>query len=95
MRNAMPRTAIEDNKRMSLRISPDVKSKLVRAAALRNADLTNFVTQAALREAEDVIQASERIRLTEQSYQRALELIENPPMPNSKLIAAAKVLPKD
>lgn len=89
----MPRAAVDDNKRMNLRISPEVKAKLVRAAALRNADLTNFVTQAALREADAVIEASERIRLSERDYRRVLELLENPPGPNAKLIAAAKALP--
>jgi uncharacterized protein (DUF1778 family) len=89
----MPRSAVEDNKRMSLRVMPDAKAKLVRAANLKNTDLTNFVTQAALREAEAVIQADERIRLSDQGYRRLLELIENPPAPNAKLIAAAKALP--
>jgi uncharacterized protein (DUF1778 family) len=89
----MPRAAVDDNKRMNLRISPEAKAKLVRAAALRNADLTNFVTQAALREADAVIEAAERIRLSERDYRRVLELLENPPAPNAKLIAAAKALP--
>lgn len=89
----MPRAAVDDNKRMNLRISPDAKAKLVRAAALRNADLTNFVTQAALREADAVIEAAERIRLSECDYRRVLELLENPPAPNAKLIAAARALP--
>jgi uncharacterized protein (DUF1778 family) len=43
----MPEAAVDDNKRMNLRLSPEAKAKLVRAAALRNTDLTNFVTQAA------------------------------------------------
>lgn len=53
----MPRAAVNDNKRMSLRVSPETRAKLVRAAALRNTDLTNFVMQTARREAEAVIEA--------------------------------------
>ncbi|MFY9294852.1 MAG: DUF1778 domain-containing protein [Methylorubrum rhodinum] len=89
----MPRSTVDDNKRMNLRVSPEAKAKLVRAAALRNTDLTNFVTQSALREAETVIQEAEVIRVSEQDHERILELLENPPKPNAKLLAAAKALP--
>jgi uncharacterized protein (DUF1778 family) len=41
----MPRVAIDDNKRMNLRVTPVAKAKLMRAAALRHTDLTDFVTQ--------------------------------------------------
>jgi uncharacterized protein (DUF1778 family) len=90
----MPRTAIDDNKRMNLRVSPEAKAKLVRAAALRNTDLTNFVTQTALREAEAVIEAAEVIKLSERDYVRVLDLLENPPAPNAKLRAAIAAMPK-
>ena len=90
----MPRIAIEDNKRMSLRVSPEVKSRIARAAALRHADLTNFVTQAALREADAVIAEAERITFSERDWMRVMELLENPPAPNDKLRAAARALPK-
>jgi uncharacterized protein (DUF1778 family) len=52
------------------------------------------VTQAALREADAVIAAAEQIKLAEDSYLRVLALLENPPAPNDKLLAAAKALPK-
>jgi uncharacterized protein (DUF1778 family) len=51
----MPRATADENERMNLRIQPQVKAKLVRAAALRHLDLTAFVTISALREAEAVI----------------------------------------
>lgn len=89
----MPQAAVEDNKRMNLRISPEAKAKLVRAAALRNTDLTNFVTQTALREAEAVIEADEVVRLSSLDHARVLELLENPPKPNAKLRAAIAALP--
>jgi uncharacterized protein (DUF1778 family) len=89
----MPRPAIEDNERMNLRVRPDVKARLVRAAALRNTDLTNFVTETALREADAVIAAAEVIQLSERDYKRVMELLENPPKPNAKLRAAIAALP--
>jgi len=90
----MPRVAIEDNERMSLRIAAAAKAKLVRAAALSNTDLTNFVTQSALREADAVIEEAEVIRVSQRDYKRVLDVLENPPVPNEKLLAAARALPK-
>jgi len=89
----MPQAAVDDNKRMNLRVSRETKAKLVRAAALRNTDLTNFVTQTALREAEAVIEAAEVVRLSARDHARVLELLENPPKPNTKLRAAIAALP--
>ncbi len=89
----MPRTAVEDNKRLNLRVSPEIKAKIVRAAALRSTDLTNFVMQTALREAEAVIEEAELVKLSERDYQRVLALLENPPRPNAKLRAAIAALP--
>jgi uncharacterized protein (DUF1778 family) len=79
---------------MNLRVSLEVKAKLVRAAALSNTDLTNFITQTALREAEAVIEAAEVIKLSERDYVRVLDLLENPPAPNAKLRAAIAAMPK-
>ncbi|NJM29891.1 MAG: DUF1778 domain-containing protein [Rhizobiales bacterium] len=89
----MPRAAIDDNERMHLRVRPEVKARLVRAAALRNTDLTNFVTETALRAADAVIAEAESIRLNERDFKRVLELLENPPKPNAKLRAAIAALP--
>ena len=89
----MPRVAIDDNERMNLRVRPEVKARLTRAAALRNTDLTNFVTQSALREADAVIAAADVVRLSERDMLRVMGLLENPPRPNAKLRAAMAALP--
>ncbi|QOG07429.1 DUF1778 domain-containing protein [Aureimonas sp. OT7] len=89
----MPRAAVDDNKRMNLRVSPETKARLVRAAALRNTDLTNVVTQTALREAEAVIEAAEVVHLTARDHVRVLALLENPPKPTAKLRSAITALP--
>lgn len=90
----MPRVVVEDNKRMNLRILPKQKSVLARAAALTQTDLTTFVTKAALREAESVIEEAERVRLSERDSLLVLNLLENPPSLNKKLKAAVAALPK-
>jgi len=90
----MPRPAVEDNSRMSFRICPDEKALLVRAVALDRTDLTDFMLRHALRAAKSVIEGAEHLRLSGRDSLRVLELLENPPAPNRKLLAAAKVLPK-
>jgi len=89
----MPRIAVDDNKRMNLRVRPEQKATLMRAAALRNTDLTDFVLQPALREAAAIIEAADHVKLSERDSLRVLELLENPPLANARLRAAAKAMP--
>lgn len=90
----MPRVAVDDNKRMQLRVRPEQKATLMRAAALRNTTLTDFIFQIAMREAKIVIEEAERIRLSERDSLLVLDLLENPPAPNAKLRAAIAAMPK-
>ena len=90
----MPRLAIEDNSRMSLRIPAVEKALLLRAAALRRTDLTDFVRQHSLNAARAVIQEMEGLELSERDSLRVLAMLENPPKPNARLWAAAKSLSK-
>ena len=90
----MPRVVVDDNKRVQLRVRPEQKATLMRAAALRNTDLTDFIVQLAMREAKTVIEEAERIRLSERDSLLVLDLLENPPAPNSKLRAAIAAMPK-
>jgi uncharacterized protein (DUF1778 family) len=90
----MPRVAVEDNKRMSLRISPEEKAILLRAAVLKNKDLSEFVRQQSVDAAKAVIREEEHISLSRRDSLRVLDLLENPPRPNAKLVSAAKALPK-
>ena len=90
----MPRVAVKDNSRMSLRISAEEKAILLRAVALQRTDLTDFVLRHALRAAKDVIEESEHVRLSERDSLRIMDLLENPPPPNARLLAAAHALPR-
>jgi uncharacterized protein (DUF1778 family) len=90
----MPRVAIEDNNRMSLRIPAEEKAILLRAAALKHKDLSEFVRQHSVDAAKAVIREEEHIALSRRDSLRVLELLENPPKPNAKLLSAAKALPK-
>jgi uncharacterized protein (DUF1778 family) len=79
---------------MSLRIRPEEKALLLRAVALKHTDLTDFVVRHALRAAEAVIEEADRVRLSERDSLRVMDLLENPPAPNAKLLAAARAMPK-
>ena len=89
----MPRAAIETNSRVALRIRPADKARVMRAAAIKNTDLTDFIVRNALQAANEVIDQAERLMLSERDSERVLSLLENPPKPNAKLLAAAKALP--
>ena len=90
----MPRVPIEDNDRMSLRISSEEKSLLIRAAAQQHTNLTEFVIRTAVATAKEVIDQSERVKVTARDSLHVLDLLEDPPEPNEKLLAAAFAMPK-
>ena len=90
----MPRLAVEDNSRMSLRIRAEEKALLMRAVALNHTDLTDFVIRHALRAAEAVIKEADRVQLSARDSRRVLDLLENPPAANARLRAAARALPR-
>ena len=90
----MPRVADQDSERMNLRVKSEQKARLLRAASLRNTDLTDFVLRLALREADAVIEEAERVDLSSRDYSRVMDLLENPPTPNDKLRAAVAALPR-
>ena len=89
----MPRIAVEDNSRMSLRIRSDDKMLLMRAVAYEHTDLTDFVLRNAVQAAKAVIAQAEQISLSERDSLRVLDALEHPPAPNAKLLAAAYALP--
>lgn len=90
----MPRIAVENNSRMSLRIRAEDKALLLRAVALDHTDLTDFVLRHALLAAKAVVQEADHLRLSARDSLRVLDLLENPPAPNARLLAAARALPK-
>lgn len=94
MNHAMPRVAVEDNSRMSLRIRAGEKALLMRAVALKHTDLTDFVLGHALSAAKAVVEEADHLQLSARDSLRVLELLENPPAPNARLLAAARALPQ-
>jgi len=79
---------------MSLRIRAEEKALLLRAVALKDTDLTDFVIRHAVQAAKAVIEQADQVRLSERDSLRVLKLLEHPPAPNARLRAAARALPK-
>ena len=90
----MPRAVVEDNSRLALRVRADDKAMLMRAVALEHTDMTDFVLRHALDAARKVIEQAEHVTLSERDSLRVLAALENPPTPNSRLLAAARRMPK-
>jgi len=90
----MPQILAENNSRVSLRIPPEDKALLVRAVALQQTTLTNFVIRHAVDAARTLLDQAERVKLSQRDSLRVLELLENPPSPNAKLMKAAHTLPE-
>lgn len=89
----MARSKVEDNLRLQLHVTPAHKARIARAAAIQHVDLTQFVTEAALHEADTVITEAEAVQVSERDFTRILELLDNPPAPNARLKAAIAALP--
>ncbi len=85
----MPRRANEGN-RIELRIKPEEKALIARAAALEHVDLTGFILRKVLPEAHAVVERAEHITLSERDSLKVLDLLEHPPKPTAKLKRAAK-----
>jgi uncharacterized protein (DUF1778 family) len=90
----MPQVPVETNDRMSLRIASEEKSLLMRAAAIQHTNLTEFVIRNVVSVARKIIDENERMELLEKDSMHVLDLLDNPPSPNEKLMAAAFALPK-
>ena len=85
----MPRNHA-DSGRVELRLQPEDKAVLARAAALERLDLTSFILRAALSRAKATIAEAETLKLSERDSLRVLDLLENPPQPPERLGRAAK-----
>lgn len=85
----MPRT-LTGNGRVELRLKPEDKATLSRAAAIKQRDLTGYILDLALPKAEADIAEAERLALSERDSLRVLALLENPPAAPERLVCAAK-----
>ncbi|MCC7484476.1 MAG: DUF1778 domain-containing protein [Burkholderiales bacterium] len=75
----------EDRGRITARVPQNVQDTLQQAADLLGATLNQFVVQAALTEAQRVIERDRVIRLSGNDAALLLDMLEKPPAPNARL----------
>jgi uncharacterized protein (DUF1778 family) len=76
---------------VELRLRPEDKASLTRAAAIMQRDLTPYIVGAALLQAKADIAEARRVTLSERDSLRVLALLENPPGAPDRLVRAAMV----
>jgi uncharacterized protein (DUF1778 family) len=90
--HVMTRAAAENTSRFPMQSPPTERARLMRAALLERTTLKDFILLSALIAAEAVIEKAERIKLDEKQTRFILDLLDNPPKPNPRLLAAAQSL---
>ncbi|WP_308937410.1 type II toxin-antitoxin system TacA family antitoxin [Duganella vulcania] len=78
----------EERGRITARVSTSVAEKLQEAADLTGATLNQFLVQAALKEANRVIEREHTIRYTREDAAMLINLLDSPPSPNPALAKA-------
>ncbi|NTV67668.1 MAG: DUF1778 domain-containing protein [Chlorobaculum sp.] len=89
----MPRTPVNTCHRLSLQIDPKQMSMLIQAVPLQSNGLADFDTRTSIIAPQAVIEQHERLELSEKQTLWMLDLLEAPPAPKAKLMAAIAALP--
>lgn len=76
--------------RIEMRLPPEEKGLLARAAQLEGVKLSQFVLTPALKRARKVIAEAERITTTAKGYKDILDALAKPPKPTKALITAMR-----
>jgi uncharacterized protein (DUF1778 family) len=77
--------APQARERITARVSSAVAETLSEAAALTGTTIKNFVLQAALKEAQRVIDREKTISISKEDAVMLLSLLDSPPEPNEAL----------
>lgn len=74
--------------RLSIRANPNQKNVLAQAAKARHMNVSQFVLQVSLQEAERVIKEETQIIVSPEEYERLCQVMDEPPAPAPRLKAA-------
>lgn len=79
-------TAALERERITARVPKDVRDRLEEAADLSGATLNQFLVQAAIEKADQLLERERVMRLSERDSKWLLDLLDRPPKPpNAKL----------
>jgi uncharacterized protein (DUF1778 family) len=84
------RTTSSASARLDLRLDPEHKALIERAAEYEGQTVTGFVIATLVREARRIVDAREITRLSDVDRDRFLDLLANPPGPTPALERAAR-----
>ena len=76
------------DERITARLPRSTRSIIERAAAIYGASINQFIFQAAVERANEVLQSMETVKLSLRDAQVFMDALANPPEPNKKLIEA-------
>ena len=76
--------------RIDLRVSPEQKELLERAASLRGLSLSSYLLSNSIETARRDIESHEKLVLSDNDRNLFLSLMENPPEPNQALKSAMR-----
>ncbi len=82
----MPRIADHKDYPLSMRLPEADIAIIDRAAGLRGRSRTDFVREAAVRAAEDVLMETLPIRMTAEGFDAFLQVIDEPPKPVPEIV---------
>ena len=80
----------EPRKRITARVSKNVRATLEQAAELLGATVNQFVVQTAYQEAQRILERESVIRLSQRDARKVLALLDSPPKANKALKDAVK-----
>jgi uncharacterized protein (DUF1778 family) len=76
--------------RITARVPENVHALLTRASTILGSTVNQFLVQAAIERAKQVVEEENVIRLSGNSTELFFETLDNPPAPNAKLLEAAQ-----
>jgi uncharacterized protein (DUF1778 family) len=83
----------EKRETLNIRIKPEVRDLIDRAAKLTGKNRTEFVVSAARQSAEEALLDRTVFSVDEQTYQAFLTRLDAPPAPNRRLLRTLKTTP--
>jgi len=86
----MPSATSQRDERIDLRISPDLKTLLSRAASYCGMSLSSFLVSIAIDRAKEVVAELETLTLTPRDWEAFLEALDDADRPRPRLAAAAR-----
>lgn len=78
------------NERINIRTTSQAKATIEKASAITGVSVSSFIVDSAYQKAVETIENSQRIVLSNEEWQNAVNLLENPPEPNDKMKALFK-----